>query len=208
MLTPRQQQLLEFLETRAASSTVGPSVAEMAKALSLSSPSSVHHLLVSLEKRGYIKRFAHRARAIVLMPHPNQPATRPSDRFSATAPIVGKIDLTIKVAALKRNGPALSLPPEIRPRGACFALKIASTHVHHDNVRHGDVCVFDRDATPKPGDIVLIRPQGVDYALLCSYIITRGARVFEPIDPRSTHHTLPATEIQALGSGVAVLRAL
>ncbi|MCC0004666.1 MAG: hypothetical protein H6872_05810 [Methylobacteriaceae bacterium] len=50
MLTPRQQQLLDFITARARQSAVGPSVAEMAIALGLSAPSSVHHLLVSLEK--------------------------------------------------------------------------------------------------------------------------------------------------------------
>lgn len=208
MLTPRQQQLLDFIAARARQSAVGPSVAEMALALGLSSPSSVHHLLVSLENRGYIRRAAHRARSITILPRPSPDAQERDNGFSERATLVGRIDLNVRLSALRRSGPTISIPPEIVAKGDLFALRIQSRQIHHDKLRGGDVCVFDRKSQPRPGDIALIRPARVDYAVLCSYIIKKTARIFEPIDPRSPHHALLAEDIQAVGTAVAVVRAI
>lgn len=98
--------------------------------------------------------------------------------------------------------------PEIVAKADIFALRIQSRQIHHDKLRGGAVCVFDRKAQARPGDIALIRPARVDYALLCSYIIRSGARIFEPIDPRSPHHALIAQDIQAVATAVAVIRAI
>ena len=62
MLTKRQAQLLRFLESTP--DDVSPSFEEMATAMDLHSKSGVHRIVCSLEERGYIRRIAHRARAI------------------------------------------------------------------------------------------------------------------------------------------------
>lgn len=125
-----------------------------------------------------------------------------------SAPVAGRIDLNVRLSVLRRSGPTISIPPEIVAKADIFALRIQSRQIHHDKLRGGAVCVFDRKAQARPGDIALIRPARVDYALLCSYIIRSGARIFEPIDPRSPHHALIAQDIQAVATAVAVIRAI
>jgi repressor LexA len=66
-LTPRQRELLVYIQTR----EVCPSFREMQAALGLNSKSSIHALLTGLEQRGHIRRLHGRCRAIeVLVPVP------------------------------------------------------------------------------------------------------------------------------------------
>ncbi len=70
MLTPRQHQLLRFIHSYVTRYGVSPSFEEMRDALNLRSKSGIHRLISALEERGYIRRLAHRARAIELLRAP------------------------------------------------------------------------------------------------------------------------------------------
>ena len=71
MLTKKQLQLLEFINTRMARDGVPPSFDEMKEALDLRSKSGIHRLITALEERGFIRRLAHRARAIEIVKLPD-----------------------------------------------------------------------------------------------------------------------------------------
>ncbi|NBB70529.1 MAG: transcriptional repressor LexA [Alphaproteobacteria bacterium] len=70
MLTPRQHELLRFIHAYVARNGVSPSFEEMRDSLNLKSKSGIHRLISALEERGYIRRLAHRARAIELLRAP------------------------------------------------------------------------------------------------------------------------------------------
>jgi repressor LexA len=76
VLTQRQLQLLEFIDEYSRKHRVCPSFEEMRQALKLRSKSGIHRLIAGLEERGYIKRLAHRARAleVVRAPGPGEHA--------------------------------------------------------------------------------------------------------------------------------------
>ena len=85
MLTRKQHDLLQFIQARLQRDGVPPSFDEMKEALDLRSKSGIHRLITALEERGFIRRLAHRARAIeiVRLPDSLDPAARPA---SAPAP--------------------------------------------------------------------------------------------------------------------------
>ena len=64
MLTKKQFELLLFINERLKETGVSPSFDEMKEALNLKSKSGIHRLITALEERGFIKRLAHRARAL------------------------------------------------------------------------------------------------------------------------------------------------
>jgi len=70
VLTPRQHELLRFIHAYVARNGVSPSFEEMRDSLNLKSKSGIHRLISALEERGYIRRLAHRARAIELLRAP------------------------------------------------------------------------------------------------------------------------------------------
>jgi repressor LexA len=75
MLTQKQLQLLEFINSRTQKDGVSPSFDEMKEALDLRSKSGIHRLITALEERGFIKRLAHRARAIEVTKMPGSQTT-------------------------------------------------------------------------------------------------------------------------------------
>ncbi|MEM8791118.1 MAG: transcriptional repressor LexA [Pseudomonadota bacterium] len=67
MLTKKQYDLLMFIHERVQRDGVSPSFDEMKAALDLRSKSGIHRLVTALEERGFIRRLAHRARAVEIL---------------------------------------------------------------------------------------------------------------------------------------------
>jgi repressor LexA len=78
MLTKKQHELLLFINRRLGDSGICPSFDEMKEALGLKSKSGVHRLITGLEERGFIRRLAHRARALEVARLPENMATTAS----------------------------------------------------------------------------------------------------------------------------------
>ena len=70
MLTKKQKNLLLFINQKLRSSGVSPSYEEMKHSLNLKSNSGIHRLISALEERGFIKRLAHKARALEVIKLP------------------------------------------------------------------------------------------------------------------------------------------
>ena len=82
MLTRKQYDLLMFIHKRVQRDGVSPSFDEMKEALDLRSKSGIHRLITALEERGFIRRLAHRARAVEIIRLPeNVEDTRPNRGF-------------------------------------------------------------------------------------------------------------------------------
>ncbi len=75
MLTPKQKQLLLFINERIEATGVSPSFDEMKEALDLKSKSGIHRLIMALEERGFIRRLPHRARALEVTKMPERART-------------------------------------------------------------------------------------------------------------------------------------
>ena len=74
MLTRKQHELLMFIHQRIRETGVSPSFDEMKEALDLKSKSGIHRLITALEERGFIRRMAHRARALEVVKLPESAA--------------------------------------------------------------------------------------------------------------------------------------
>lgn len=85
MLTRKQHELLMFIFERIRETGVSPSFDEMKDALNLRSKSGIHRLITALEDRGFIRRLAHKARALEVVRLPDA-AAPPSRERSGNAP--------------------------------------------------------------------------------------------------------------------------
>ena len=88
MLTKKQLELLIFLEEKINNSTIPPSFEEMKLALNLKSKSGIHRLISALEERGFVKRLAHKARALEVVKLPENASA--NDIFNTFTPSVIK----------------------------------------------------------------------------------------------------------------------
>ena len=106
MLTRKQLDLLEFIHKRMQRDGVPPSFDEMKDALDLRSKSGIHRLITALEERGFIRRLAHRARAIEIVKLPEA-----LDKGQTFVPRVIEGD--------KRDEPEAATPP-----GRCLSRRM------------------------------------------------------------------------------------
>ena len=156
MLTKKQLDLLEFIHKRVQRDGVPPSFDEMKDALDLRSKSGIHRLITALEERGFIRRLAHRARAIEIVklpesmggaptsgfqprvidgPHPSpsaQPANISPDEvqlFARELPVMGKIAAGVPIEAISHVDHHVAVPGArcCRPAAATMRLKSRAT---------------------------------------------------------------------------------
>ena len=119
MLTKKQHELLLFINRRLGDSGICPSFDEMKEALGLKSKSGVHRLITGLEERGFIRRLAHRARALEVARLPENVATSASSTAkepAATRPafspnvIRGDFGSALPGAAVAQPAETMRLP--------------------------------------------------------------------------------------------------
>lgn len=86
MLTRKQHELLMFIDRHLRETGFSPSFEEMKEALRLKSKSGIHRLITALEERGFLKRRAHRARALEVIRLPDNIAPRAAPTLPAAPP--------------------------------------------------------------------------------------------------------------------------
>jgi repressor LexA len=184
MLTKKQFELLIFVNRRLKESGVSPSFEEMKDALGLRSKSGIHRLISGLEERGFIRRLAHRARAleVVRLPEDTAVATRARTptadraRFSPTVihgdfksalpgasvgtadtvqlPLYGRIAAGTPIEAL-RNDDQIDVPSGLLGHGEHYALEVAGDSMIEAGIFDGDTVLIQKCDTAETGSIVV-----------------------------------------------------
>merc|ERR1712202_73200 len=88
MLTKKQKNLLLYINKKIRSTGVSPSYEEMKNSLNLKSKSGIHRLITALEERGFIRRLAHKARALQVLKLPETASA--NDIYNSFSPSVIK----------------------------------------------------------------------------------------------------------------------
>merc|ERR1712202_83371 len=104
MLTKKQKNLLLYINKKIRSTGVSPSYEEMKNSLNLKSKSGIHRLISALEERGFIRRLAHKARALEVIKLPETASA--NDIYNSFSPSVirGGLDED------KRNNDNIDIP--------------------------------------------------------------------------------------------------
>jgi len=173
MLTRKQHQLLLFIHRKITETGVSPSFDEMKDALELASKSGVHRLITALEERGFIRRLAHRARAleVLKMPESATPANadlgpnvvrgdfnRPTrdDGQGKEISVLGRIAAGVPIEAIQHETDRLQLPAGIGSgSGEHFALEVDGDSMVDAGILDGDIVVIERCDTATTGEIVV-----------------------------------------------------
>jgi repressor LexA len=170
MLTRKQHQLLLFIHKRLSEDGVSPSFEEMKDALDLASKSGVHRLITALEERGFIRRLAHRARALEVLKLPDSvsPAAPKSGNvveadFTQSAandtmdvPLLGKIAAGVPIEAIQHERDRILLPPDLaHGRGEHYALEVEGDSMVDAGILDGDIVIIERSDTAMNGEIVV-----------------------------------------------------
>ncbi|MDP4676225.1 MAG: transcriptional repressor LexA [Actinomycetes bacterium] len=156
-LTARQRAVLDVIRESIATRGYPPSVREIGEAVGLTSPSSVSHQLRTLSDRGFLRRDAHRPRALVVA----DPAdTAPADtdvNYSPTAayvPVLGQVAAGAPITADQAVEAVFPLPREIVGEGELFLLRVKGESMIDAAICDGDWVVIRQQHTADNGDIV------------------------------------------------------
>ena len=173
MLTKKQKNLLLFINKKLRSSGVSPSYEEMKHSLNLKSKSGIHRLISALEERGFIKRLAHKARALEVIKLPETASANdiynsfsPSvikggldDSASSTKdsdiPVLGSIAAGTQVEAIQNEVSRIPLPENIEKNGEFFGLKVSGDSMIEAGINDGDTVIIKKTDTAENGKIVV-----------------------------------------------------
>jgi repressor LexA len=174
MLTKKQRDLLQFIHRRVQREGVPPSFDEMKEALDLRSKSGIHRLITALEERGFIRRLAHRARAIEIIKMPEgmetgfAPRVIEGDRMDAPrgamavaaaamqVPVMGRIAAGTPIEAISEISSHVAVPHQMISAGRNhYALEVKGDSMIDAGINDGDIVVIEEGSTAKNGDIVV-----------------------------------------------------
>lgn len=178
MLTRKQLDLLDFINKRVQRDGVPPSFDEMKEALDLRSKSGIHRLITALEERGFIRRLAHRARAIEIVKLPDvidsskgfvpkviqgdrpdvAPPARamPVEALAVELPVMGRIAAGVPIAAISEVSHNVAVPGQmLSGKGHHYALEVKGDSMIDVGINDGDIVVIRESNTADNGDIVV-----------------------------------------------------
>ena len=173
MLTKKQRNLLLFINKKIRSTGVSPSYEEMKNSLNLKSKSGIHRLISALEERGFIKRLAHKARALEVLKLPETASANDIyNSFSPSVikggldsentkesinkiPVLGKIAAGTPIEALQNEITKVTIPEEMSKNGEHFGLKISGDSMIEAGINDGDTIIVRKTNTANNGQIVV-----------------------------------------------------
>ena len=173
MLTKKQKNLLLFINKKIRSSGVSPSYEEMKNSLNLKSKSGIHRLISALEERGFIKRLAHKARALEVLKLPETASANDIyNSFSPSVikggldseniknenneiPVLGKIAAGTPIEAIQNEVSKVSLPESLSKNEEHFGLKVSGDSMIEAGINDGDTVIVRKANTANNGEIVV-----------------------------------------------------
>ena len=154
---------------------MSPSYEEMKHSLNLKSKSGIHRLISALEERGFIKRLAHKARALEVIKLPETASANDIyNSFSPSVikggldessnrnnsdeneiPVLGKIAAGTPVEAIQNEVARIPLPSNIEKNGEFFGLKVQGDSMIEAGINDGDTVIVRKADTAENGKIVV-----------------------------------------------------
>ncbi|MEM9787409.1 MAG: transcriptional repressor LexA [Pseudomonadota bacterium] len=226
MLTKKQLDLLEFIHKRVQRDGVPPSFDEMKEALDLRSKSGIHRLITALEERGFIRRLAHRARALEIVKLPDSmqaktgftprvidgdkpdaipPKAVAIDTGAVELPVMGRIAAGVPIEAISQVSHSVSVPGSMVGGGEHYALEVKGDSMIEAGINDGDVVVIKETNVADNGDIVVALVEGNE-ATLKRFRRNGSAIALEAANPAYETRVFRDDQVKVQGRLVGLIR--
>ena len=172
MLKKKQKNLLIFINKKIRSTGISPSYEEMKNSLNLKSKSGIHRLISALEERGFVKRLAHKARALEVVKLPENASA--NDIFNSFTPsvikggldksksnsskvsVLGSIAAGTPIEAIQHEVDKVALPEDLQKNGEYFGLKVKGDSMIEAGINDGDTVIIKKSSTADTGQIAVV----------------------------------------------------
>ena len=231
MLTRKQLDLLNYINKHLNKDGIPPSFDEMKEALDLRSKSGIHRLITALEERGFIRRLAHRARAIEIVKLPDSLETNnkvaklnanfskdssikpetdtthlPSSVHAKELPVMGRIAAGVPIEAISQVSHNVAIPGYmLRNGGDHYALEVKGDSMIEEGINDGDIVVIKETKTAVNGDIVVALVKDSE-ATLKRFFYRGDAIALEAANPAYETRIVPSDQVKVQGRLVGLIR--
>ena len=172
MLTKKQKNLLLFINKKIRSTGVSPSYEEMKNSLNLKSKSGIHRLISALEERGFIKRLAHKARALEVVKLPENASA--NDIYNSFSPsvikggldknlvksfevsVLGSIAAGTPIEAIQQEVDKVNLPADFNKNDDHFGLRVKGDSMIEAGINDGDTVIIKKSSNADNGQIAVV----------------------------------------------------
>ncbi len=193
-LTPKQQEVYDYIIRFTQENGYPPSVREIGQALGMKSPSTVHFHIKGLENAGVLTKAAGKTRAMTLN----------DDRDCAKRdkiPLVGNVAAGSPILAEECVEEYLTYDTD-GLIGEHFALRVRGESMLYAGILPGDLVIVHQQQSFRNGDIVVALFE--DEATVKTYRMEQGHLWLMPENP--DYDPIDGDGAQLLGKVVAVIR--
>ncbi len=148
-LTPRQKEILDFINTYFQMNKIAPSLEEIRDHFNLRAVSTVHEHIEKLKSKGYIKKEMNQARGIRTTLQSNE-----GENFMEVN-ILGNIAAGEPIEAIENPEPIWINKELVSKKGQFYALQVKGTSMIDDGILEGDVVVVEKTSQAENGDTVV-----------------------------------------------------
>lgn len=205
-LTERQRGILNFIESETTQRGYPPSVREIGEAVGLTSTSTVHAHLASLQRMGYLRRDPTKPRAIEVRYDPGSGAAG-ERRPARHIPLVGDVAAGTDVLAQENVEELLPLPADFTGDGPVFMVRVRGDSMIDAGILDGDYVVVRQGSEVRKGDIVVAGIPGEE-GTVKTFTRKGGKVVLLPANARLTPMEFDPAEVTIYGKVVTVVRRL
>ena len=205
-LTDRQRQILEVIDAVVTERGYPPSVREIGEAVGLTSPSTVHTHLSSLQRLGYLRRDPTKPRAIEVTWDPMSDA-RADRRPVRHVPLLGEVAAGTDVLASENVEEVLPIPADFSGDGDLFMLKVRGDSMVELGILDGDYVVARRQDSAADGDVIVAGIPG-DEGTVKTLRRRDRSIVLEPANAALAAMVFDPGDVRIYGKVVTVMRRL
>ena len=234
-LSPRQQEILQFIAAYQAENGYSPSLREIGDAFQLASVATVHQHIAALEKKGYLNKDWNKGRSIELSelaakrlekeksrpqgtlafakpgagggPPPWMSPSAGASGDIAELPLLGTIAAGLPIEAIE-NRETVSVPADMVGRRETYVLKVRGNSMIGDGVLDGDYVIVERRDQAKNGETVVALIGGQEVTLKRFYIESDGGVRLQPANPAMQPIHLKSGDFAIQGVMIGLLRKL
>jgi len=150
-LTTKQRQVLDFLKSEIRQHGYPPTVREICDAVGLSSTSTVHAHLETLERKGFIRRSPTKNRSTEILEEDFYTNTREL----VNVPIVGRVAAGVPILADENIEDTFPIPIDYIKNDTCFMLHVKGDSMMDEGIFDGDLVLVRQQQVANNGDIII-----------------------------------------------------
>ncbi|HVM02377.1 MAG TPA: transcriptional repressor LexA, partial [Acidimicrobiales bacterium] len=202
VLTGKRREILDFIALQLRERGYPPSVREIGEAVGLTSSSTVHAHLGTLQRHGYLLRDPTKPRAIEVRYDPASGAAierRPTQHV----PLLGDVAAGTDVLAQENVEELLPLPADFTGNGTLFMLRVRGDSMVDAGILDGDYVVVRQQPEARKGEIVVAGIPGEE-ATVKRFEAVDGQVVLHPANARLEPMRFAPDEVQLFGRVVTV----